>query len=56
MNGLQKNAKKPHVWAFWAKMANLGSFWPKWAKQVFIQKSAWKIFVRAYLTAKFQKK
>ena len=26
MNGLQKNAKNLHFWAFWAKMANFGQF------------------------------
>ena len=31
---------------FWAKMANFGSFWQKWAKRDFFQKSVCNIFLR----------
>ena len=40
MNGLQKNAKNLHFWAFRAKWSILDSFWPKWAKRKFFSKKA----------------
>ena len=48
MNGLRKKCKNLHSWAFWAKRANFGSFWPKWAKREFFSKKRLENFCRAY--------
>ena len=44
MNGLRKNAKNLHFWAFWAKMANVGKFLAKMAKKVKIIKNGLRTF------------
>ena len=40
INGLQKNAKNLHFWAFWAKMSNFGRFLAKMGKTVIFFKKA----------------
>ena len=42
----KKNAKNLHFGHFGPKWPILDSFWPKWAKREFFQKSAWNIFSR----------
>ena len=40
MNGLRKNAKNLHFWAFWAKMVNFGQFLAKMGKTgIFFKKA-----------------
>ena len=48
MNGLQKNAKKIHFWAFWAKMANFGQFLAKMGKTGIFFKKRLENFSRVY--------
>ena len=46
MNGLRKNAKNLHIWAFWAKMGNFGQSLAKMDKiGNFFKKNAWNIFL-----------
>ena len=40
MNGLRKNAKNLHFWAFWAKMPHFGQFLAKMGKTGFFFKKA----------------
>ena len=47
MNAKRKNAINLNFWAFWAKMANSGSFLPKWAKREFFKKALGNFF-RSY--------
>ena len=47
MNGLRKNAKNLHFWAFWAKMANFGPFLAKMGKTgIFFKKALGTLFSR----------
>ena len=53
MNGLQKNAKNLHFWAFWAKMANFGQFLAKMGKTGIFFKKALGTFFRSYFLTNF---
>ena len=46
MNGLRKNGKNLHFWAFWAKMANFGQFLAKMGKTGIFKKALGTFFSR----------
>ena len=55
MNGLQKNAKNLHFWAFWAKMANFGQFLAKMGKTgIFFKKALGTFFSRLQALTNFK--
>ena len=39
MKAFGEKCEKPPFLAFWAKLANFGNFWPKWAKRELFQQA-----------------